>query len=52
MDSIILLIIFVVFVATIKQLPRPKLIGMWAVATVTSLLIFAHHATSTLNLNF
>lgn len=52
MDTILILVIFGIFVATIKQWSRPKLIGLWSVAAVASLLIFAHHATSTLDLNF
>jgi hypothetical protein len=52
MDTILILVIFSIFVATIKQWSRPKLIGLWAVTAVLSLLIFAHHTTSTLELNF
>ncbi|MGH3709323.1 MAG: DUF5993 family protein [Pseudonocardiaceae bacterium] len=52
MDTILMLAIFGIFVAAIKKLSRLKLISLWAVATVVSLLIFAHHAVSALDLNF
>lgn len=52
METILILAIFGLFVATIKQWPRSKLISLWAVAVTASLLIFVHYATFTFNLNF
>ncbi|MFB9928241.1 DUF5993 family protein [Amycolatopsis halotolerans] len=52
MDTIIMVGIFGIFLAATRTWSRPKLIGLWAVAVAACLLLFWHHATSPLNLNF
>lgn len=52
MDTLIFVVIFVAFLGLMRRWSRRRVLGLWAVALVAALLLFDHHVTSDLDLNF
>ena len=52
MDTIIFLLILATGWAVLRRWTRVRILGLWAVSLVASLLLFNHHLTSSLPLEF
>lgn len=52
MDTLILGGILATFVVVVRDGSRQQVILVWAVCLVAALLLFRHHVTSSLDLNF
>lgn len=52
MDTVIFLSILATFGAMVQGAPRRVVLALWTVSLVAVLLLFKHHVTSGLDLNF
>lgn len=52
MDTIILILLAGTFALAIREKRVPRVVLAWAVCLVLALLLFNHHVSSSLDLNF